>query len=280
MRSDFSIATGAIAAITNDRWRDAMPIRATALFVPGYTGSKEDFMPLLRPLAAASHRAVAIDQRGQYESSWAKSADGYRIEALALDVVEIAEQLRAGPQPLHLIGHSFGGLVCRTAVLAKPELFDTFTLMDSGPAEISGQRRAALQAAEPVLAEQGLAGLWEHVSLQSQADPKFRQSPKALLDFLRARFLANDPVGLQTMADELRNAPDLTDDLGRLGLPKAVLFGVDDDAWPPEVQSQMAARLGARVFVIQNAAHSPAVENPSATSTALLDFWQHPAESD
>jgi pimeloyl-ACP methyl ester carboxylesterase len=42
--------------------------RGTALLVAGYTGSKEDFAPLLAPLADAGLRAVAIDQRGQYES--------------------------------------------------------------------------------------------------------------------------------------------------------------------------------------------------------------------
>ena len=43
-------------------------VRGTVLLVAGYTGSKEDFAPLLAPLAEAGFRAVAIDQRGQYES--------------------------------------------------------------------------------------------------------------------------------------------------------------------------------------------------------------------
>ena len=39
----------------------------TVLLLAGFTGSKEDFAPLLAPIAAAGLRAVAIDQRGQYE---------------------------------------------------------------------------------------------------------------------------------------------------------------------------------------------------------------------
>ncbi len=38
------------------------------LFVPGYTGTKEDFAPLLPLLAAAGLRAVAMDLPGQYET--------------------------------------------------------------------------------------------------------------------------------------------------------------------------------------------------------------------
>src|SRR4051812_50133168 len=39
-------------------------VRGTALLVAGYTGSKEDFAPLLAPLADAGYRVVAIDRRG------------------------------------------------------------------------------------------------------------------------------------------------------------------------------------------------------------------------
>ena len=52
-----------------------------------------------------------------------------------------------------------------------------------------------------------------------------------------------------------------------------MLYGADDDAWPPEVQDRMAERLDAEQAVIPDAAHSPAVENPAATLRALLEFW-------
>src|SRR3954469_19375886 len=42
---------------------------ATVLLVPGYTGSKEDFAPLLDGIAAAGLRAIAVDLPGQFESA-------------------------------------------------------------------------------------------------------------------------------------------------------------------------------------------------------------------
>jgi len=42
--------------------------RRPALLVPGFTGSKEDFIPVLQSLAAAGRRVVAMDMLGQYES--------------------------------------------------------------------------------------------------------------------------------------------------------------------------------------------------------------------
>jgi pimeloyl-ACP methyl ester carboxylesterase len=66
-RTTVSCARGAFAAL------EAFPASGTcelgtALLVPGYTGSKEDFIPLLGPLAAAGRRVVAVDMRGQYQT--------------------------------------------------------------------------------------------------------------------------------------------------------------------------------------------------------------------
>src|SRR3954471_18513165 len=80
----------------------------TVLMVAGYTGSKEDFAPLLAPLAEAGLRAVAIDQRGQYESPGPDDPAAYTVTELADDVLAVARVLRAdGGDPLHLVGHSF-----------------------------------------------------------------------------------------------------------------------------------------------------------------------------
>ena len=42
--------------------------RGSVLLLHGYTGSKEDFSPILAPLAEAGYSAYALDHRGQFES--------------------------------------------------------------------------------------------------------------------------------------------------------------------------------------------------------------------
>ncbi|UQX89709.1 alpha/beta hydrolase [Jatrophihabitans telluris] len=283
MRRTVDLASGPLAVLdTAERvgasigLDDELTPQPIVLLVPGYTGSKEDFLPLLRPFRDHDYRAVAIDQRGQYESGWAADPAGYRIDALAADLVELAATLStqspAASRSVHLVGHSFGGLVGRAAAIAKPGLFASFTLLSSGPGVIGGRRRRTLDSGEPVLARDGMAGLWEHMASVSRADPTFVDLPVDVARFLQRRFLANDPVGLQVMGEELRTERDRTDELRRTGLPLLVLHGVDDDAWPPAVQAEMATRLGARYVVVPAAAHSPAVENPAATMAALANF--------
>src|SRR4051812_2731758 len=131
-------------------------VRGTALLVAGYTGSKEDFAPLLAPLADAGYRVVAIDQRGQFESPGPDDPAAYSVTELGLDVVAVARRLReeAG-EPLHLLRHSFGGLVTRAAVLAEPTLFASFTLLGSGPAKLTGRRAGLLHQLRPLLGARG-----------------------------------------------------------------------------------------------------------------------------
>src|SRR5262245_66515972 len=65
--------------------------RQPALLIPGYTGSKEDFLPVLGPLARAGRRVIAIDMRGQYESPAAADAHAYGLAALARDAATSAD---------------------------------------------------------------------------------------------------------------------------------------------------------------------------------------------
>jgi pimeloyl-ACP methyl ester carboxylesterase len=239
------------------------------LLLPGYTGSKEDFGPILDPLAAGALRPVAIDLPGQFESPGPQHASGYSTEALGR--VVLAAALSLGPR-VHLVGHSFGGLVARAAVLADPSAFASLVLMDSGPAEIGGPRRALIDHLGPALAEVGVPGVYDATLMLAAAEPDYVPPPPALAEFLRRRFLAGSAAMLQGMGDALRVEPDRVADLAAVPLPMLVLYGAEDDAWPPAVQDEMAARLGARRVVVPDAAHSPAVENPGVTAAELVNF--------
>jgi pimeloyl-ACP methyl ester carboxylesterase len=246
---------------------DAPPV----LMLPGYTGSKEDFGPILDPLAAAGFRVTAIDLPGQFESPGLAPGGDYSPDGLAGFVRDVARRL--GPRTL-LLGHSFGGLVARAAVIAEPALFESVVLLSSGPAALDGTRRVTMDQLEPVLAAAGLPGVYAAMQTAASGDPEFVTPDPALADFLERRFLGSSPQMLQGMADALRSEPDRVAELAATRVPVLVAHGVDDDAWLPAVQLEMAERLGARYAVIPDAAHSPAVENVAGTVSMLREFWR------
>ena len=83
--------------------------REAALLVPGYTGSKEDFLAVLGQLAGGGRRVFAIDMRGQFETAGTPDHDGYSAVRPGGRYRRAARATGAK----HLLGHSYGGLVVR-----------------------------------------------------------------------------------------------------------------------------------------------------------------------
>ena len=239
--------------------------RDTALLVPGYTGSKEDFLALLDLLATAGRRVLAIDMRGQYQTP----GNGcYSPSALGADIAAICSESCVR----HLLGHSYGGLVTREAVLDHECDLGSFTLLSSGPAALTGPRAEELEPLLAALDACDVATIWT-----SYLEPQSVTAdvPPEIVSFLRDRMLSNDPAALTAMAHHLLSAPDRTDELARrlTGLATLVIYGQNDNAWLPTVQEEMALALNAQRVCVPGAVHSPNVEAPATTAASLTTFW-------
>ena len=244
----------------------------TALLVPGFTGSKEDFIPVLAQLAAAGRRVLAVDLRGQYQTPGPDDPDAYHPARLGADIAAVAEATKTA----HLLGHSFGGLIAREAVIGGCTPV-SLTLMSFGPSALPGPRAEELRSMLDSLngaAAQDLKGkiaeIW-HGVLKPQAIADGVPAP--IIRFLGERMLANNPTGMATMATHLLSASDKTNDLAARDIPTFILYGETDNAWPPTAQEEMSTRLGAQRACIPGAAHNPNVEAPAMTAHALTEFW-------
>ncbi|MFJ8644533.1 alpha/beta fold hydrolase [Streptomyces sp. NPDC093546] len=262
-------------AVLDARPAEGVAVKGTALLLPGYTGSKEDFIAMLQPLADAGYRTVAVDGRGQYETEGPDAEDAYEQPELARDALTQAEALvRDGDGgPVHLLGHSLGGLIARAAVLLDARPFATLTLMSSGPAEVAPAQQQKIKLLSDALRVMTMAQVWE--AMRAFDPPEEADDPRSNREDLRQRWLRHHPVQLLVTGRRLTVEPDRVAELAaiRPPLPLHVVSGQRDDTWPVPLLDAMAERLGAQRTVIEGAEHSPNTDRPVETAAAVARFW-------
>lgn len=256
------------ATIETDRGRFAAHVVRAAdpvahvLLIPGWTGSKEDFTPLLPLLASIGFDATSYDQRGQFETPGTEH-DDYSLAGFSSDAAAIADA--CSPLPTHLLGHSFGGLVAQAAALEHTASWRTLSLLDSGPGALGESAERPLGMFLKVLGKVPLIDI--HHYRENGVE-----RPPAISAFLERRFTSNTVASLKAMTQHLLAAPDRIGGVRELHLPCWVGRGADDDAWPHDIQADMARRLGVEIHVVPESAHSPAVENPHGLADAWFPF--------
>ncbi|MPZ95677.1 MAG: alpha/beta fold hydrolase [Propionibacteriales bacterium] len=260
-----STARGPFAALA------ARPPRphGVVLLIPGWTGSKEDFIALLPLLSGDGWQAVTYDQRGQYESPGGPD-DDYSLAGFGADAQAVADAVAPG-EPVHLLGHSFGGLVAQQAALGAPDRWHSLTLLCTGPGAFPDQGKVALlRSTVEALRTRPLAEVYQVKIENDRARARPGGPPPEPIErFLRHRFVSNSAVSLGAMTEHLTSAPDRIDEVAALRLPVHVVYGEDDDGWPVATQQQVAERLGVTPHAIAGSAHSPNAENPTALADLL-----------
>lgn len=248
------------------------PARGDVLLVPGFTGSKEDYIAILAPLAARGWRVAAMDLPGQGSAPALGPRGSHSPESLAGSVAEVADRF-CPDRPVHLVGHSMGGLVTRAMLLAHPDRVASWTIMCSGPGSVPTSSFPSLIHLQRALGSVPMERVWAEKEALDRASGWVPPSDE-VLEFVTARFIANDPAALADFADILMTARDRTTEAAAVlrarGITGAVVTGALDDAWPVAEQEQMAQRLGVAWHVIPGVGHNPATEDPAAT-VALLD---------
>ena len=253
------------------------PVRGTAVLVAGYTSSYDTFNVILEPLAENGYRVIGLSQRGQPHSTGPDTVDGYSLAQLGNDIHTFINALSKKLGDLghiHLLGHSFGGVVSHEAFAQEPRRFASVTLWNSGPRDF-GEGGPAHDA----LVADGPHGLWvldrQRLGLNPEVD--LTNEMNVVERYYFDRLMTTKPAALLAGAAILRDQVDRTSELAALsrehGIPFLVSHGAQDDAWPAEWQRDMATALGANYVVLANAGHSSHGDRPNMAADVLATFW-------
>ena len=241
------------------RWGESGP---PVMLVHGSVTNGAMSWPEQRPLAERWSLWV-VDRRGYYPNPPIDRED------FEVDAADVAELLGEG---MHLVGHSYGGVVALLAAAARPEAVRSLTVIE--PPAIGVARD------DPVVNSFDAAArdYWKHgprdpeaflggfLKLVGSHAPIATPLPPALLQSARLLMVERDPGEAVIPLDTLRNAP----------FPKLVVSG-DHSPFFDKICDRLESGLGAERAVIPGAGHS--VQGVGAPFNERLETFLSAAEA-
>lgn len=263
-RDVFAAPSGGLARV---RLGDAAAPRI--VLVPGVAGSKEDFVLLFPLLAAAGFRVESYDIAGHYGSVDAgpqhldPPRESFDYPLYVDDLVAILED---GRTPAHVLGYSFAGLVAQLALVARPELFASITLMSAPPA--TGQVFRGVKHIGPIsdMPPRRAAGL-----ILWGIRYNLNRTPPRRIEFVRERMAITRRRSIDDVVGLMMTMPDIADAVAVAGIPKLIVVG-DHDLWPAEQHAAYAQRIGADVAFYPTG-HAPCETAPHQLARDMLRLF-------
>jgi 3-oxoadipate enol-lactonase len=237
---------------------------APALLLSNSLGSTLDMWePQVAPLAEC-FRLIRYDLRGHGGSP--VPDEPYALGDLGADAVALLDWL--GIERAHVVGLSLGGMISMWLGIHAPERVDRLALCCTsarlGPPEGWAERAALVRRKGTQVLAASVVERW--------LTPAHRDAHPDLVSRLRAMVAATPAEGYAGCCAAIGHM-DLRGELSRVTAPTLVIAGEEDPASPPEHGELIASLVpGARLEVVEGAAHLANLERPEAFTALLLEF--------
>jgi pimeloyl-ACP methyl ester carboxylesterase len=189
------------------------------------------------------------------------------IDDFAIDIVQLLDALNL--QRVVLGGLSMGGYAAFAVHRITPERVRGLILADTKSTGDTATAREGREAMLRVVDEQGSAGVADEMlpKLLGGTTRRVRPSIEARV---RALIEANSAEGLRRAIIRLRDRPDSSPQLPRIGVPILVIVGEEDAVTPIEdARAIIAGAPDARLAILPEAGHLSNLENPASFNAAL-----------
>lgn len=244
--------------------------RATPLLlVHGFTGSKEDFAPVMDRLGE-DRVVVAVDLPGHGGTPGPTDPGAYGLAATGSWLLRFADALDF--EDFHLLGHSLGGLVVQRTAATASQRLRSLTLMSTGLGAVREEVGEHAVRIAIAARDRGMEAALEETARRPPPAVALPVDPQREA-FVHKRFLTLAPEALVGGARNLIGAAPLGAFLYGIDIPVLVIHGEHDDIWTPGEQALLAQTVaGARHVVVPDAVHSPQLENPEFWGKAVTEF--------
>lgn len=255
------------------------------LCLHGGPGSTHVGLTVLDPLAD-ERRVVLYDQLGSGNSSKPSDPSLWTVDLFLAELATVREAL--GLDRMHLLGHSWGGMLAQEYALTQPEGLAGLVLSSTLSSSLLWREESLrLRADLPAEIREPLDA---HEAAGTTDDPEYE---RAVFEFLHRHLCRLDPwppiveemvrsTNLEvynTMWGPSEAHPtgvlagwDVTPRLGEIRVPALVLCGRYDEATPHQAETIAAALPDAELVVFEESAHLAPVEETERYLATVRSF--------
>jgi proline-specific peptidase len=262
------------------------PGKFPLLVLHGGPGAPHDYLDPLAVLAQSRRPVVFYDQLGSGNSDQPDDPTLWNIDLYLDEVATVRREL--GLERVHLLGHSWGGMLALSYALTQPVGLLSLVVASSTAsiplhaAEVDKLREQLPPEVQEVLSQHEEAGTTD--------DPAYEEATMAFFarhlcrldpwpDYLLEALERINPQVYQTMwgADELHITGnlkdwDITPRLGEIRLPTLLLSGRYDLFMPAEQEVLRDGIPGSEWVLFEDSSHCPHVEQPERFVEVLEGF--------
>lgn len=242
----------------------------TVLFIHGYPF--DHTMWRHQVTALSGWRCIAPDLRGFGESPGGEPAEAaqYSIAMYANDLIALLDRL--GIREAAVCGLSMGAYIAFELLRSHPTRVTAAILCNtkaSADTPEAKQDRDAMTA----LARQGGAIAIAEKLLPKLLSPVTVKKQPQVVEEVRAMITRTPVNGIVGALHALRERPDSTPLLKRIGVPVLLVAGADDPITPAAPMRELANAIpGAEFVLIGEAGHVTPLEQPQAVNAAITAF--------
>ena len=201
-------------------------------------GGVATFWSSIAPNLSRTYRVIQFDHRGTGRSD--RPADGYSVERIAQDVIEILDKLNV--DSAHVVGHSTGGAVAQALALDAADrigrivLSATWDKADYRFRKLFDTRAAVLEACG--------AKVYQDLTHLMAYQPAWMNDHAEQLDAASELAAdALDPVAVSLARIRMLSAFDRSADIACIAAPTMVIGATDDDIVPYYYSERLASTI-------------------------------------
>ena len=267
------------------RVRAAEPRGAPLLCLHGGPGSSHLGLTLLEPLAD-ERDLVLYDQLGGGNSSQPSDLSLWTVELFVAEVVAVRDAL--GLERVHVLGHSWGGMLALEYALTKPQGLESLVLSSTlSSSQLWAEEALRLRADLP---EEIRLPLEQHEAAGTLDDPEYEAAGLAFLERHLCRLDPWPDLVQQIMSTtrlEVYNTMwgpnemmptgtlagwDVTARLGEIEVPALVSCGRYDEATPRQAETIANGLPNAELVIYEESAHLAPLEETERYLAVVRDF--------